>query len=85
MREHMPLVVMCVELFASRLALLHLFVCMYEGAVISSQYQTMVQALRLVIPTGLTIVRFMLCVDVYKGNKTTKAPFLKVWFEVQKF
>ena len=57
---------------------------MYEGAVISSQYQTMVQALRVVIPTRLTIVRSMLCIDVYKGNDTTKALLLKVWFEVQK-
>ena len=44
----------------------------------------MVSALRVVIPTRLTIVRSMLCIDVYKGNKTTKAPFLKVGFEVQK-
>ena len=62
------LVVMYVELLASRLALLHLFVCMYEGAVITSQYQTMVQALRVVISTRLTIVRSMSCICVYKGN-----------------
>ena len=44
----------------------------------------MVLALKVVIPTRLTIVRSMLGIDVYKGNKTTKALFLKVWFEVQK-
>ena len=44
----------------------------------------MVSALRVVIPTRLTIVRSMLCIDVYKGKETTKALFLKVGFEVQK-
>ena len=34
-------------------------------------------ALRVVIPTRLTIVTFMLCICVYKGNETTKDPFLK--------
>ena len=44
----------------------------------------MVSALRVVIPTRLTIVRSMLFDDVYKGNKPTKHPFFKSGFEVQK-
>ena len=53
---------------------------MYEGAVIGPSYGS---ALRVVVPTRLTIVRFML-VYVYIRDKSTKYPFLKVWFEVQK-
>ena len=74
-----PLVVMYVELLASRLAWLHLFVCMYEGAVITSQYQTIVQALRVVISIRLTIVRSMLCICVYVYIKGTKQPKLCSW------
>ena len=76
-----PLVVMYVELLVSKL---RLYVCMYEGGVMSSYYQTMFSALRVVIPTRLTIVRSMSCIGVYNGYKTTKAPFLKVGFETQK-
>ena len=49
---------------------------MYEDAVMSSQYRTMVSALRVVIPTRLTIARSMLCINVYKGNKQAKSSFL---------
>ena len=51
----------------------------------------------MVIPTRLTIVKVhttrltivrlhttMLCINVYKGNKRTKSPLLKVEFETQK-
>ena len=44
----------------------------------------MVSALRVVIPTRLTIVRSMLCINVYKGNKQTKSLFFKFGFETQK-
>ena len=44
----------------------------------------MVSALRVVIPTRLTIVRSMLVDDAYKGKKPTKYPFFKSGFEVQK-
>ena len=44
----------------------------------------MVQALRAVAPTRLTIVRSMSYRDVCKGKQTTKALLLKVGFEVQK-
>ena len=44
----------------------------------------MVSALRVVIPTRLTIVRSMLFDDVYKGNKPTKYPFFKSGFEMLK-
>ena len=73
-----PLAVMYVELLASRLAWLHLYICMYEGAVMSSQYQTMVSAMRVVIPTRLTIVRSMLYVSVYKENKRPSLHSLKL-------
>ena len=44
----------------------------------------MVSALRVVIPTRLTIVKSMLFDNVYKGNEPTKYPYFKSGFEVQK-
>ena len=44
----------------------------------------MVSALRVVIPTRLNIVRFMLLDDVYKGNNPTKYPFFKSGFVMLK-
>ena len=40
----------------------------------------MVSALRVVIPTRLTIVRSLLCRNVYIGNKRTKTLFFKPGF-----
>ena len=44
----------------------------------------MVSALQVVIPTRLSIVRSLMCINVYKENKQTKSPFFKSGFEVQK-
>ena len=58
-----------------------MYVCRCSHKFIEPNYRS---ALRVVIPTRLTIARSLLFINVYKGNKGTNTSFFKYGFATLK-
>ena len=79
MRERMP---PCSHVYGNSLGVnLHDGTSLCSHKFIEPNYRS---ALRVVIPTRLTIVRYLLCCNVYIGNKRTKTSFFKYGFATLK-